>query len=80
MTKINTIYDNLRSDVKKQLRDSATKYDSAKRLKYRLMSSTCWHDLTVGDVSSLMSYAGLYSHELTSHDLLYGTKKFLKNE
>ena len=55
-------------------------YDSAKRLKYKLMSKTLWHELTLGDVSSLMTYCGVYTHEVTSSDIMYGGSKFLTNE
>ena len=74
MSKIKSIYDLLRPRIKSELQASAKKYDGAKRLKYQLMSSTLWHDLSLSDVSSLMTYSGLYTHEVTAHDILYGGK------
>ena len=74
MSKIKSIYDLLRPRIKSELQASAKKYDGAKRLKYQLMSSTLWHDLSLSDISSLMTYSGLYTHEVTAHDILYGGK------
>ena len=78
--KLKSIYDRLVEPVKSELQASARKYDSAKRLKYKLMSNTLWHELTVNDISSLMSFTGLYTNEVTSSDLMYGGSKFLTNE
>jgi len=78
--KLKSIYDRLVEPVKSELQDSARKYDSAKRLKYKLMSNTLWHELTVNDISSLMSFTGLYTNEVTASDLMYGGSKFLTNE
>ena len=74
MSKIKSIYDLLQPHIRQELASSAKKYDSAKRLKYKLMSSTLWHDLSLSDISSLMTYSGLYTHEVTAHDILYGGK------
>ena len=74
MSKIKSIYDKLQPNIKSELQTSARKYDHARRLKYKLMSSTLWHDLSLSDVSSLMTYSGLYTHEVTAHDVMYGGK------
>ena len=42
MSKIKSIYDLLQPNLKSELQASARKYDSAKRLKYKLMTSTLW--------------------------------------
>ena len=70
MTK--TIYQKLKPAIKITLNDSARQYDSAKRLKYKLMSSTLYHELTLAEVSSLMCYADVYTSEANSADVLYG--------
>ena len=80
MSKIKSIYDLLQPKLKAELQASARKYDSAKRLKYKLMSSTTWYELSVSDISSLMTYSGLYAHELSASDIMYGGTKFLTNE
>jgi len=80
MSKIKSIYDLLQPHIRQELASSAKKYDSAKRLKYKLMSSTLWHDLSLSDVSSLMTYSGLYTHEVTAHDVMYGSGKFTIKE
>ena len=72
MTKLKTIYDELVPDVKLSLQESARKYDSAKRLKYNLMSKTIWADLTVQDVSDIITYSNLNNSELSPHSYLYG--------
>ena len=69
-----TVYDNLLPDVKSALQASARKYDSAKRLKYKLMSSTLWHDLSISDISDLLSYSGLYTADVTAKDVIYGSR------
>ena len=74
MSKLKTLYDRLNTNLKSELQASARKYDTAKRLKYKLMSSTLWYDLSIDDISSLMSYSGLYTHEVTASDILYGTR------
>ena len=78
--KLKSIYQRLVEPVKSDLQASARKYDSAKRLKYKLMSKTMWHELTLADVSSLMTYCEVYTHEVTSSDIMYGGSKFLTNE
>ena len=70
MTK--TIYQKLKPAIKITLNNSARQYDSAKRLKYKLMSSTLYHELTLAEVSSLMCYADVYTYEANSADVLYG--------
>lgn len=70
MTK--TIYQRLKPNLKKTLDESARNYDSAKRLKYKLMSSSLYHELTLSEVSSLMCYADVYTHEADGQDVLYG--------
>ena len=74
MSKIKSIYDLLQPKLKSELQTSARKYDSAKRLKYKLMSSTLWHDLSISDISDLMSYSGLYTSDVTAKDVIYGDK------
>ena len=72
MTKLKTIYDELVPDVKTALQDSARKYDSAKRLKYTLMSKTLWSELTVTEVNEIVTYSDLNSYELSAYSFMYG--------
>jgi len=74
MSKMKTIYDLLQPKLKQELQASARKYDSAKRLKYKLMSSTMWFDLSISDISSLLSYSGLYTSDVTAKDVMYGSR------
>ena len=75
-----SIYELLQPKLKSELQASARKYDSAKRLKYKLMSSTLWHDLSISDISDLLSYSGLYTSDVTAKDVMYGTDKFLTDK
>ena len=54
--KLKSIYQRLVEPIKSELQASARQYDSAKRLKYKLMSSTMWHELTISEINSLMTY------------------------
>ena len=78
--KLKSIYQRLVEPVKSELQASARQYDSAKRLKYKLMSSTMWHELTISEISSLMTYSSLYTNEISASDIMYGGSKFLTNE
>ena len=78
MSKIKSIYDLLQPKLKSELQASARKYDSAKRLKYKLMSSVLWHELSVSDVSSLLSYSGLYTSDVTAKDIMYGGRMLIE--
>ena len=78
--KLKSISQRLVEPVRSELQASARQYDSAKRLKYKLMSSVLWHELTVSEISSLMSFSGLYTHEISASDIMYGGSKFLTNE
>ena len=69
---VKTIYQRLKPNLKKTLDTSAREYDSAKRLKYKLMSSSLYHELTLAEISSLMCYVDVYTYEADSQDVLYG--------
>jgi hypothetical protein len=72
MSKIKTIYDNLKPEFKTELNTSARKYSSAKRLKYTLMSKTSWQDLTLSEVSAMATYCEIYTYKLSGQDVMYG--------
>ena len=69
---VKTIYQRLKPTIKTTLNESARQYDSAKKLKYKLMSSSLYHELTLSEISSLMCYADVYTHEADGQDVLYG--------
>tara|TARA_B100000900_G_scaffold310426_2_gene269174 strand:- start:115 stop:345 length:231 start_codon:yes stop_codon:yes gene_type:complete len=75
---IKTIYQQLKPDLKSALQESARNYSSAKRLKYKLMSTALWHHLTIDEVSDIISYTGLYTYELKPYDIMYGDKFLTK--
>ena len=69
---VKTIYQKLKPNVKETLNESARQYDSAKKLKYKLMSSSLYHELTLSEISSLMCYTDVYTYQTDSSDILYG--------
>ncbi len=77
MAKLKTIYDKLKPEFKNQLQASARKYDSAKRLKYNLMSNTLWSDLTLSTISDISVFCNIEMYNLTAYDVMYG-KPLLK--
>ena len=79
MSKLKTLYDLMQPSLKSKLQDSARKYDSAKRLKYKLMSSTLWQELSLNDISDILTYSDLYTSDVTAKDVLYG-RRFLTND
>ena len=67
-----TLYDKLLPEVKDALRKNAREYDSAKRLKYTLMSKSNWWDLNIEEMSAIFRWADLHSFEYNSYTFLYG--------
>ena len=72
MTKLKTIYDNLKPEYKTALNTNARQYSSAKRLKYTLMSKIMWQDLTMSQVSCLTTYCDISTYKLSASDIMYG--------
>ena len=79
MSKIKTLYDLMQPSLKSKLQDNARKYSSAKRLKYKLMSSTLWSDLSLADICDILTYSDLYTSDVTAKDVLYG-RRFLTDK
>ena len=73
------LYELLKPNIQTTIEINSLKFDSAKRLSYKLMASTMWSDLTLSDVRDLCSYSDLYTYQLTAHDVMYGDK-FLNND
>jgi len=72
MSKIKSIYDKLNSNVKVELQSSMKNYDSAKLLKYTLMSKTVWSELSIRDINDLMTYGNINSTQMSPYSFLYG--------
>ena len=77
MSKIKSIYDLLQPNLKSELQDSARKYDSANRLKYKLMSSTLWSELSLADICDILTYSDLYTSDVTAKDIMYGGRMLI---
>ncbi len=80
MIDMNNVYDQLKPEFKKALKESCVKYSSAKRLKYVLLSKSFWGDLKMDDIRSLLTYTNESSWEMAASDFMYGTKFLDKDE
>jgi len=66
------LYKLLKPKFKKALNSNCRRYDSAKRVKYVLMSKTLWSELTITEAKNLLLWTDLSSNQITIDDLLYG--------
>ena len=69
---MSNLYKLLKPKFKKALNSNCRKYDSAKRVKYVLMSKTLWSELTITETKNLLLWTDLSSNQITIDDLLYG--------
>ena len=74
-----TIYQQLKPEIKSKINQSATKYSTAKRLRYTLMAKRWWSDLTVSELGDIISYGGIGTVDVSPHGYLFG-KDIIKNE
>jgi len=74
-----TVYEQLKQEYKDELEESSTKYSTAKRLKYTLLSKIRWSSLTVDNVQDLITYTSESAYKVSAHDLMYGDK-FITND
>ena len=74
MSKIKSIYDMLNPTIKSEIQASARKYDGARLLKYTLMSKTMWSNLTISEISDLLTYSNINSSELSTYSFLFGNQ------
>ena len=73
------LWQQLKPNYQLKLRQAAHKYDSAKRLKYRLMSVTGWYDLNLDNIRTILVYTDKHSFDVSGTDIMYGNE-FLKPE
>ena len=66
------LYKLLKPKFKKALNSNCRKYDSAKRVKYLLMSKASWNELTITEAKNLFLWSDVSNNQLTVYDLLYG--------
>ena len=74
------LYEKLKPKFRKQLDENVKKYDSVSRIKYTLMSKILWQELTVSQVSDLITYTNLHSYNMSPYDFLYGDNILDKDE
>ena len=66
------LYKRLKPQYKKVLNANCRKYDSAKRVKYTLMSKALWDELTITDLRNIMLWTDISAMNASPRDLLYG--------
>ena len=66
------LWNKLKPDYQLKIRKASHKYDSARRLKYTLMSKTSWHELTIQEISDITVYGSVYFQDLSASDIMYG--------
>ncbi len=74
-----TIWNQLKQSYQDKIRKNTHKYNTAKRLKYKLMAASHWHSLDMNTIRDLLVYTDNYSFDVTGVDIMYGDK-FLKSE
>ena len=74
------LYERLKPKFRKQLDENVEKYSSVNRIKYTLMSKLIWQDLTVSQISDLITYTNLHSYNMSPYDFLYGDNILDKDE
>ncbi len=73
------LWQQLKPNYQLKLRQASHKYDSAKRLKYRLMSVTGWYDLNLDTIRDVLIFTDKHSYDISGADVMYGVE-FLKIE
>tara|TARA_R100001440_G_scaffold24966_1_gene40514 strand:- start:615 stop:839 length:225 start_codon:yes stop_codon:yes gene_type:complete len=66
------LYEQLKPKIRKELNESAKKYDSVSRIKYTLMSKTLWSELKVSTVKDLILFSSIDANNLGINAMLYG--------
>ena len=67
------LYEQLKPKIRKELNESAKKYDSVSRIKYTLMSKTLWSELKVSTVKDLILFSSIDANNLGINAMLYGS-------
>ena len=67
-----TLYERLKDEFKSELENSTLKYDSAKRIKYTLMSKNLWQELTINELSELITYTNQSTYKISPSGFMYG--------
>ena len=66
------LYKLLKPQYKKVLNSNCRKYDSAKRVKFTLMSKSMWSELTIMEAKSILLWTDISTSQVTAHDIIYG--------
>ena len=74
-----TIYDRLKPDILASINADEQQFPyTTKALKKKLKNSTCWEELTISDVKSIVIHSHVKLIEVDQLDFMWGDK-FLTN-
>ena len=72
-----TLYQQLKPEIKDQLDNEAENYSSSiNSIFENLKTKTRYSDLTIDEVRDIHVFSNLYTHNLTSNQVLYGEHIF----
>ena len=73
-----SFWEKLKPEYKKALRASASKYGTAEKLVHKLKSITSIHEMTVGELQSMIVFGEIYTAPITGIAMIHGTTYFKK--
>ena len=72
MNDMQNLYEQLKPKFRKELDESANRYDSVSRIKYTLMSKTLWSELKISTVKDLILFTSIDTRDIGINAMLYG--------
>ncbi len=70
------LYDQLKPEIKETLRKEYETYACVDCIFENLKTKTRYSDLTIDEVKELHVFSNLYTHEISTHQVLYGEHIF----
>tara|TARA_R100001594_G_scaffold79980_1_gene114544 strand:- start:1385 stop:1621 length:237 start_codon:yes stop_codon:yes gene_type:complete len=75
-----TIYDRLKPDILASINADEQQFPyTTKALKRKLKDSTCWEQLSIGDIRSIVIHSHHKIIEVDQLDFMFGDKFLIKN-
>ena len=71
-----TLYDKLKPNIKDKLDAQAEKYISISYIYDKLKTKNTYNELTIDDLKTIHTFAGIWHSEVKSLDLVYGDHLF----
>ena len=66
------LYEQLKPKFRKELDESAGKYESVNRIKYLLMANVNWSELNIQTVKDLILFTSIDTRDIGINAMLYG--------